>query len=129
MRIIIADHHVQPLWALKTLLHEQPEFDVIGEAEDAQGLLSLAEKYHPDITLLDCELPGIYLEDLITRLHALDPSPIIIVMSSEIENSRKVLKAGADAFVSKGEESGWLLETLRKYESRVNKSESHFNSQ
>jgi hypothetical protein len=34
-----------------------------------------------------------------------------------------MLKAGADVFVSKGDEPEWLLETLKKYESCINKNE------
>ncbi len=123
MRIILADHHAQPCWALKTLLDEQPEFEIIGEAVDAAGLLSLAEKHLPDLVLVDGELPGLFIEDLITRLHVLEPPPIVVVMSSESENSRKLLKAGADAFVSKGDEPAWLLETLQKFEIRSKKNE------
>jgi len=57
--------------------------------------------------------------DLIASLHALEPRPIVIVMSSEIEYSRVLLKAGADAFVSKGEPD-WLLEKLHRYAEQVN---------
>jgi DNA-binding NarL/FixJ family response regulator len=119
MRIILADHHGQPRWALKTLLDEQPEFDLIGAVEDAQSLLELAEKEPPDLVLVDNELPGVYIEDLIARLHALEPKPTVIVMSSDFENSRKQLMAGADAFVSKGDQTDWLLEILRKYENQT----------
>jgi DNA-binding NarL/FixJ family response regulator len=123
MRIILADHHAQPCWALKTLLNEQPEFEIIGEAVDAEGLLALAEKHLPDLVLVDGELPGLYIEDLISKLHGIEPPPIVVTMSSEFENSRKLLKAGADAFVSKGDEPAWLLETLQKFESRAKKNE------
>ena len=47
MRIILADHHAQPCWALKMLLDEQPEFEIIGEAVDGEGLLVLAENTSP----------------------------------------------------------------------------------
>jgi DNA-binding NarL/FixJ family response regulator len=116
MRIILADHHVQPIWALKTLLEEQPEFDLIGEVGDSQSLLDLAEKHIPDLVLLDSELPGIQIEDLINRLHALEPRPIVIAMSSDFEKGRKLLNAGADAFVSKGDEPEWLIDILHKFE-------------
>ena len=124
MRIILADHHAQPRSGLKALLGEHPEFHLIGEAVDAQGLLTLAETELADLVLIDCELPGIYFDDLITRLHALEPAPVIIVMSSEFEHSRKALKAGADAFVSKTDDPGWLLETLQKFENREKKVSS-----
>ena len=116
MRIILADHHTEPRWALKTVLDQQVEFDLIGAVEDAQSLLELAEKEPPDLVLVDNELPGVYIEDLIARLHVLEPKPTVIVMSSDFETSRKLLKAGADAFVSKGDQADWLLEILFKYE-------------
>jgi len=121
MRILLADHHVHPRWALKTVLDEQPEFDLIGEALDAQSLLMLAEKHTPDLVLIDRELPGCPIEDLIDRLHALKPKPIVVVRSSEFQSSRVILNAGADAFVSKGDEPYWLLENLHKYAVQVNK--------
>lgn len=121
MRIILADHHEQPRLALIALLEEHPEFQLIGEAVDAGRLLSLAEKELADLVLIDCELPGMYFDDLITRLHALEPAPVIIVMSSEFEHGRRAFKAGADAFVSKTDDPGWLLETLQKFDSRVKK--------
>jgi len=120
MRLILADHHEQPRLALTTLLKEQSEFNLLGEASDGQGLLILADKCPADVILLDSDLPGIYIETLITRLHALLPCPIVIVMSCEFENSRKFLQAGADAFISKSDQPGWLLETLKKYNGGTN---------
>ena len=119
MRIILADSHTQPCLALKIMLAERPEFDLVGEADDAQGLLMLAKTHNADLVLMDRELPGISIWDLIASLHALEPRPIVMVMSSEIEYSRVLLKAGADAFVSKGEPD-WLLEKLHRYAEQVN---------
>jgi hypothetical protein len=45
--------------------------------------------------------------------------PFVIVMSSEFEYSRMLLKAGADAFVSKGDEPEWLVDRLYKYKSHI----------
>jgi hypothetical protein len=40
-------------------------------------------------------------------------------MSTKPEYGRMMLKAGADAFVSKSEQPEWLLETLKKFEQRI----------
>ena len=119
MRIILADHHAQPRWALTTLIEEEPDFDLTGEAVNVLDLLTLAEKQTPDLVLVDRELPGDSIENVIASLHALEPIPIVIVMSSEFEFSSVVLKAGADAFVSKGDQPDWLLEKLHKYTRQV----------
>ena len=118
MRIILADHHPQALWALKTMLQERTEFEVTGEASDAEGLLALAADDPPDLALIDWELPGKPIDDLITALHAHTPRPTVVVMGTKPEYGRMVLKASADAFVSKGDQHEWLLETLQKFEKR-----------
>jgi DNA-binding NarL/FixJ family response regulator len=122
MRIILADHHTKPCWALRKLIEEQPQFTFIGEAADAQALLSLAKANLPDLVLMDSELPSMFVEELISQLHSIDPAPIVVAMSSEFENSRKLLKAGADAFVSKSDQPDWLLESLYQFKSRLKKS-------
>jgi len=124
MRIILADHHEQSRLALGTLLEEQPDFDLISEATDAQGLLRLAEKQTADLILIDRGLPGDYIEELIARLHALEPRPIVIAMSCEPETSRMLLKAGADVFVSKVDEPDWLLEKLHVYAKQIRLKEA-----
>jgi len=121
MRIILADHHPQALWALETILQEKSEFDVIGEVTDADSLLALATVDTPDLVLIDSDLPGKPIEDLISELHLCKPRPIVVVMSSKPENGRMLLKAGADAFVSKSDQPDWLLETLSKFEQRTKK--------
>jgi two-component system response regulator FimZ (fimbrial Z protein) len=118
MRIILADHHAQTRWALKTVLEEQTEFDLVGVVEDAQSLIVLAEKHPADLFLVDRSLPGCVIEELIDTLHGFDPRPFVIVMSNEFEYSRILLKAGADAFVSKEDHPEWLLDTLHRFEKR-----------
>lgn len=120
MRIILADHHAQPRWALKTLIEEQPELDLVGEVMDGQSLLILAEECTTDLILIDRELPGINIVDLIGQLRRLQPRPIIAVMSSEFEYSRSMLKAGADTFISKADQPDWLLEKLQHYAIKIN---------
>ena len=119
MRIILADHHAEPLKALNDLLSEQTEFEVIGEAVDGESLLLRASENPTDLVLIDCDLPGIRMEDLISGLHSIEPRPIVVVMSSKFEKSRVMLQAGADAYVSKSEQLQWLLESLKRYERRT----------
>lgn len=101
-----------------TLLREKPDFELVGEAVDAEWLLVLCEEKLPDLVLLDKDLPGTPIEDLIAALHQFDPKPVVIVMSSNPNDGRRLLRAGADAFASKGEQADWLLRLLHN----VNKS-------
>ena len=119
LRIIIPKRD----WAIQQLFDEEPEIDLVGLVADAQSLLTLAESQPADLILLDRELPGFPIEEMIARLHALEPSPIVVVMSKEFEYSIMPLKAGADAFMSKVGQPEWLLETLNKYARQLKEKE------
>jgi DNA-binding NarL/FixJ family response regulator len=119
MRIVLADHHHQALWALKTTLQEKSDFEITGQATNAGDLLALVEENPPDLALIDWELPGKPIEDLIIALHKCKSSPAVIVMGSQPEYGRMLLKAGADAFISKTDQPDWLLETLQKFHRRT----------
>jgi two-component system, NarL family, response regulator, fimbrial Z protein, FimZ len=116
MRIILADHHPNVLRALITMLSEETEFQIVGEAVDADSLMTQTAATCPDLVLFDAELPGQPVDDLIASLHTCVPRPVVIAMSSKSEHGRKLLTAGADVFVSKTDQADWLLETLQKFD-------------
>ncbi|MGW8226538.1 MAG: response regulator [Anaerolineales bacterium] len=114
MYIVLADHHEQPRLALDTLLKEYAEFDSVDQAVDAQGLLMLVDKNSAGLVLIDAELPGCPILDLISHIHLLEPRPSICVMSSDNTTSRLLLNAGADFFVSKVDDPAWLVAKLEE---------------
>ncbi len=112
IHIIVADQNLQALSALKVMLGEQECLDVVGEATDAQTLLELAATCSATVILVDRQLPGVPLANLIERLHELESNPYVIVMGSQSEYGRSALRAGADAFVSKSDDADWLVESI-----------------
>lgn len=125
MRILIADHHEDVLQALRSRFEVEPGMELMGDAVRSQELLILARGLPVDLILLDGELPGMPLDELIADLHAIQPCPKVVVMGSSPELGRGYLKAGADAFVSKGDQPEWLFQTLHKYDYRFNKERNH----
>jgi DNA-binding NarL/FixJ family response regulator len=119
MRIIVADHYPKARKALAALLNEQPGIDLIGEVAESNALLELARRQPVDVIMLDYGLPGIPLVELIDKIQTLNQPPTVIVMSSNPENARLALNAGADVFISKGDQPDWLLEVLHRYEKRI----------
>jgi len=96
-------------WPTITRKHSGAQNDASGatkarsnrRAMDANNLLALAADNPPDLVLVDWELPGRSIEDLITELHTRQPKPVVVVMGSRPEYGRMLLKAGADAFSAK----------------------------
>jgi DNA-binding NarL/FixJ family response regulator len=114
MRVLLADGHPKVRWALRTFVGEEPEFTVIGEAPDADTLLSKARTLDPDLILLEWELAGRPAGQVLPALLALDLKVQVVVLSWQPGIEQIALAAGADRFVSKAYGPETLLATLRE---------------
>lgn len=109
MRVLLADDQSKVRSALRLLLEQQPDLNILGEAVDAQSLLDWVSVVCPDVVLLDWELPGLGTNSLLPTLRQLCPHLKVIALSGRLEARGAALSAGADAFVSKGEPPERLL--------------------
>ena len=57
-RILLVDDHEIVRLGLTTLLNDQPDMEVIGEASTAAEAVKAAENLRPDVVLMDIRLPG-----------------------------------------------------------------------
>jgi DNA-binding NarL/FixJ family response regulator len=112
MRILLADAQAKVRFALRVLLERQPGIEVMGEATDAEDLLTQIEAACPDLVLLSWELPGRARADLLPSLRQICPNTAVIALSGRLEACQAALTCGADAFVSKGEPPERLLAAI-----------------
>lgn len=113
MRVLIADHQPAVRSAVRMLLKEGLELDIVGEAADNQELLAQLENLRPEIILLDRDLPGWSPAGLLDAFCGLEYRPRVIVLGTHSESVQRALSAGADAFVSKGDPPRRLLTAIR----------------
>ena len=59
IRIILADDHGITRQGLHSLLENEPDFEVIGEAENGREAIELVRKLQPDILLTDISMPNL----------------------------------------------------------------------
>ncbi len=118
MRVLIADDQAWLRSAVRLLLEQEPNVEIIGEVSDAEALFTHVKTAAPDLVLVDWELPGLTTRTLhkqfIKSIRALRPHLQIIVLSGHPEATRASLAAGADAFVSKAEPPERLLNALHQ---------------
>jgi DNA-binding NarL/FixJ family response regulator len=89
--------------------------ELIGEASNGREGLDMFRKFRPDITLMDLQMPEMNGIDAIGAIRGEFPEARIIVLTThpgDVQVSR-ALKAGARAYLMKGELRKELLETVR----------------
>lgn len=118
MRVLIADDRAEVRSGLRLLLEQEPGSYVVAEVAEPAALLAAAREFRPDALLVDWELPGREVADLLPLVRSACPGLRVVAMSGRPEVRKAALAAGADAFISKGEEPARVLATLRSLSGR-----------
>lgn len=102
VRILITDDQQPARQGLKALLTLAPQIEVIGEAANGQQAVQLAAKYHPDVVLMDIQMPVLDGLQATRLIKSQWPKIKVIALSMYPAYRIKALKAGADLFLLKG---------------------------
>jgi DNA-binding NarL/FixJ family response regulator len=113
MRVLLADDHSHVRRALRVVIREEPGWAVVGEVSTAENLLPKALALEPDLIVIEWELAGQPVDQLLSALHKLNTRPWVIVLSRRPEARKAALAAGADDFISKADPPDQLLTALR----------------
>ncbi|HKP19032.1 MAG TPA: response regulator transcription factor, partial [Gaiellaceae bacterium] len=89
---------------LRTVLTEDRELLVVGEAANGSEAIALAADVAPDVVLMDVAMPVLDGVEATKRLRELQPSTRIVALagSDDFEDVERMLAAGADAYCVKG---------------------------
>lgn len=114
-RVLIADDHGVLRAGLRALLNSEPEMEVIGEAADAEQVLSLAKELHPDIVLMDLSMPnggGIYATQ---QLHKEMPEIHVLILTVHEDESllRKAVESGVSGYILKRAVESELINAIQ----------------
>lgn len=103
MRIVIADDHAIIRQGLKSLCESRGGIEVIGEAEDGQGAVRLAEELSPDVIIMDVTMPDMNGVEATRQILERNPNAKVIILSMHPDKHivREALKAGALGYVLK----------------------------
>jgi DNA-binding NarL/FixJ family response regulator len=115
-RVLLVDDVPAVREALVWALENAPELKVVGQAGDGLAALAAASQLHPDIIILDIELPHLNGYQVAQKLKQADNSPLIVFLTVHADDisRRQAITAGGDAFVEKGQ--GWpiLINEIRQ---------------
>jgi two-component system response regulator DesR len=102
LRVLVVDDHEVVHWGFRTMLGEQPWVERCLSARTGAEALALAERYEPDVALVDLFMGDESGADICERLRARSPGTRVLLISGAgriMPNAAKA--AGAAGFVSK----------------------------
>lgn len=116
VRIVIADDHSVVRTGIKTVLANQPDFEVIGEAVNGDDALQMVNTLNPDVLLLDIQMPGMDTKDVVRGIKKRDAQVKVLILSAFKEQPIVIgiMKAGADGFILKDEDIFSIPSAIRK---------------
>ena len=115
IRIILADDHQLVRTGIANLLAEETEFEIIGEAADANELIHLLGQGEPDIAILDIAMPGMSGIELTRQLKAKHPDVKVLILSmyTSEEFIFNAINAGAKGYLPKNTSRNELMDAIR----------------
>ncbi len=123
MRLFIADADSAVRLAYQMYLQQEPGYQVIGIADNGNGLSSQLKASQPDVLLLDWYLPGEPMNELIADIRALELQLKIVGISIHPEDESEVGAAGVDHFITKAAPPDNLIVLLNTMKSQTTNGE------
>jgi DNA-binding NarL/FixJ family response regulator len=125
VKILLVDDHALFRMGMRQTLEREPDFMVVGEAEDPRGAFDLAQAHSPDIVLLDLSISPPGGIETTQRIKREVPATAIIALAVNEDEDQlfEAIKAGAAAFVLKDISPEDLVTIIR----RVNTGEYLIN--
>ena len=109
------DHPLVREW-LATLINQQSDLQVCGEADSAPKAMQMVGLVNPDVAIVDISMEGGSGIELIKNIKASHPSVMVIVLSMHDESlyAERALRAGARGYIMKREATKRVLEAIRQ---------------
>ncbi len=116
IRVVIADDHSVVRRGLRQVLDSDGGFDVLAEASDLESARRYVRGHHPDVLVLDLNMPGGSTLEEIPGIRAEFPETQIVVLTMQDEPAyaRHALGAGALGYVLKEAAEAELVEAIRR---------------
>ena len=113
IRVLVANDHQAVREGVRTLLADEREISVVGEADDGSTALAMARALRPDLIVLDDAMPSQSGLEVARTITGELPSTAIVFLARDPGLRGLAIAAGATAFVPKDAPSEELLRAIR----------------
>lgn len=117
IRIVVADDHRIVREGLASILDQQPDMEIVGEAVDGYDAIAKTDELTPDVVIMDVSMPRLNGFEATRRIRQTHPEVQIIALSmhEEAQVCNAMMKAGAVGYLQKDGPSDLLFSTIRKF--------------
>jgi len=114
-RILLVDDHAIVRLGLMTLLNDQPDMEVIAEANNTAEAVRAVEKFQPDVVLMDIRLPGEGGIEATRQVTSRFPKSKVVMLTSFADDDlvMRAISAGAVGYVLKQVGNEELLRAIQ----------------
>ena len=114
--IVLADDHAVVRQGLRSLLGQELDYCVIGEATDGPSAIALVVRLVPDLLVLDIMMPGMSGLEVIRQVRQQAPQTRVVVLSMHADAVyvREALSAGATGYVLKEAPAAEFIQAVRE---------------
>lgn len=115
LRVLLADDHTLIRAGLRLVVEQQPDFTVVGEAEDGRQAVAMAETLQPDVVVMDIGMPALNGIEACRQIRESRPQTAIVMLSMHSDEGYvlRSLKAGARAYLLKDSAEADLARAIR----------------
>jgi pilus assembly protein CpaE len=126
IRVLVVDDIPETRDHLTKLLGFEADIDVVGSASSGREAIEMAGKIHPDVVLMDINMPDMDGITATEQLSATAPGAAVVMMSvqGEADYLRRSMLAGAREFLVKPFSSDELTASIRQVSSRERDKQS-----
>ena len=115
MRILLADDHPLMCVALRKILEEHADFEVIAEVKDGEEAVRVATDMVPDVVIMDISMPKLNGLEATRKIKTKYPDILILVLTvhSDMEHIFGIFEAGADGYLTKSALGEEVVQSIR----------------
>ena len=114
VRILLVDDHQVLREGLGSLLEQQSDMEVVGEAADGMTALRLVRELHPDVVIMDVNMDGMDGIDATLMIHREHPESKVLALSMYLRKTfvSEMFKSGATGYLLKDNAFAEIVEAI-----------------
>jgi DNA-binding NarL/FixJ family response regulator len=115
IRVLLADDHAVVRKGIREFLEEDPEITVVAEASDGAEAFRLVGEHHPDVAVLDIQMPRVTGIEATRQIKAAFPDVRVLILTAYEDDPYvfALLRAGADGYLLKSADPDELVRAVK----------------